>query len=228
MTTTVIDTLRYADRLKQAGVEPGQAEGMSRALNDELTEGLVTRKDLDDAVTGLNGDLNDAVTGLQGDLNDAVAGLQGDLNDAFTGLQGELNDAFTGLKGDLDHAVTGLKRDLDEAVTELKGDIDGLGNRIDVLETRFDVLETRFDSKFDAVDARFEAMDAKFDAKFDVLRSQNKYVFLVLALIAGLGLYNATAPHFPGKTVQADRTTLAAPTAQTTGNPTNAASNPGS
>ena len=177
MTATVIDTLRYADRLKQAGVDPGQAEGMSRALNDELTEGLATRKDLDDAVTGL--------------------------------------------KGDLDAAVTGLKGDLDDAVTDLKGDIDGLGNRIDV-------LETKFDSKFDAVDVKFEAMDAKFDAKFDGLRSQIKYVFLVLALIAGLGLYNATAPHFLGKNVQADRSSPAVPTAQTTADPTNAATTPGS
>ena len=202
MTATVIDTLRYADRLKQAGVEPGQAEGMSRALNDELTEGLVTRKDLNDAVTGLKGDLNDAVTGLKGDLNDAVTGLKGDLNDA---------------------------------VKELRGDIDGLGNRIDVLETKFDAkfdgVDAKFDgvdAKFDAVDARFEAMDAKFDAKFDALRSQNKHVFLVLALIAGLGLYNATAPHFLGKNVQADRSSLAVPTAQTTADPTSAATTPGS
>ncbi|MDE0420298.1 MAG: hypothetical protein OXK76_05325 [Gammaproteobacteria bacterium] len=224
MTATVIDTLRYADRLKQAGVEPGQAEGMSRALNDELTEGLVTRRDLNDAVTGLKGDLNDAVTGLKGDLNDAVTGLKGDLNDAVTGLKGDLNDAVTGLKGDLN-----------DAVTELRGDIDGLGNRIDVLETKFDAkfdgVDGKFDgvdAKFDAVDARFEAMDAKFDAKFDALRSQNKYVFLVLALIAGLGLYNATAPHFLGKNVQADRSSLAVPTAQTTADPTSAATTPGS
>ncbi|MDE0178124.1 MAG: hypothetical protein OXP36_05965 [Gammaproteobacteria bacterium] len=169
MTAAVIDTLRYADRLKRAGVEPGQAEGMSRALNDELTEGLVTRKDLDDAVTGLKGDLNDAVK-------------------------------------------------------ELRGDIDGLGNRIEVLETKFDSKFDGVDAKFDAVDARFEAMDAKFDA----LRSQNKHVFLVLALIAGLGLYNAAAPHLLGKNVHADRSSLAAPTAQTTADPTKAASTPGS
>ena len=191
MTATVIDTLRYADRLKQAGVAPGQAEGMSRALNDELTEGLVTRKDLDDAVAGLKGDLGDAVAGLKGDLGDAVAGLKSDLNDA---------------------------------VVELKGDIDGLGNRIDM-------LETKFDSKFDAVDAKFDGMGARFEAmdvKFDALRSQSKYVFLVLALIAGLGLYNATAPHFLGKSVPADGSSLVAPTALTKGNPANAASTAGS
>ena len=198
MTATVIDTLRDADRLKQAGVAPGQAEGMSRALNDELTEGLVTRKDLDDAVAGLKGDLDDAVAGLKGDLGDAVAGLKGDLNDA---------------------------------VVDLKGDIDGLGNRIDVLETKFDSKFDGVDARFEAMDVKFEAMDVKFEAmdvKFDALSSQSKYVFLVLALIAGLGLYNATAPHFLGKSVPADGSSLVAPTALTKGNPANAASTPGS
>ena len=148
MTATVIDTLRYADRLKQAGVESGQAEAMSRALNDELTEGLVTRKDLDDAVS------------------------------------------------------------------ELKGDIGGLGNRIDALETKFDALDT----KFDAIDTKFGAMDTKFaavDTKIDALRGQNRYVFLVLALIAGLGLYNATVPHFLDRGTRRDESNVAQPVAQT-------------
>lgn len=53
MKATVIDTLRFANRLKEAGVEPRQAEAMSRAINDELTEGVVTKRDLDAAVAEL-------------------------------------------------------------------------------------------------------------------------------------------------------------------------------
>lgn len=168
MSATVIDTLRYADRLKQAGVESGQAEAMSRALNDELTEGLVTRKDLDDAVS------------------------------------------------------------------ELKGDIGDLGSRIDALETKFDALETKVDTKFDAIDTKFDAIDTKFgamdtkfgavDTKIDALRGQIRYVFLVLALIAGLGLYNATAPHFLDRGARPDESNVAQPVAQT---PTRAATNHG-
>ncbi len=45
MNATVIDTLRYANSLKAAGVEPRQAEAMSRAINDELTEGVATKRD---------------------------------------------------------------------------------------------------------------------------------------------------------------------------------------
>ena len=50
MSATVIDTLKFADRLKAAGFEPPQAEGMARALGDELAERMITRRDLDEAL----------------------------------------------------------------------------------------------------------------------------------------------------------------------------------
>lgn len=139
MKATVIDTLRYANRLKEAGVETGQAEAMSRALNDELTEGLVT------------------------------------------------------------------KTDLANAVSELGGRIDALDAKFEIRFTDVDRRFAAMDGKFAIVNGNFARLDGKFeavDAKIDALRSQNRYVFLVLALIAGLGLYNATAPHFLGKTGQ--------------------------
>ena len=45
----VIDTLRYADNLKQAGVDDAHADGMSRALNVELSERMLTKEDLREA-----------------------------------------------------------------------------------------------------------------------------------------------------------------------------------
>ena len=97
MDATVIDTLRFATRLKAAGVQDDQAEAMSRALNDELAGGVAS------------------------------------------------------------------KDDLARAVTELKAEI------------------------------------AKVDGKVGALETQGRYVFLVLALITALGLYNAVAPHVSGK-----------------------------
>ena len=106
MEVSVIDTLRYADRLKAAGVETRQAEAMSRALNDELAGGVAT------------------------------------------------------------------KQDLDRAVDELRGEI------------------AKVDAKVDALSGSFE--------------TQGRYVFLVLALIAALGLYNAVSPHVATMPPQTD------------------------
>lgn len=46
MATTAIDTLRFARKLKQAGVPDEQAEAMASALGEELTEHPATKADL--------------------------------------------------------------------------------------------------------------------------------------------------------------------------------------
>ncbi|MCY4012478.1 MAG: hypothetical protein OXG82_07175 [Gammaproteobacteria bacterium] len=59
MQATVIDTLRYANRLKDAGVDGRQAEAMALAINDELVSGLATKDDLNNAVGELRGELGE-------------------------------------------------------------------------------------------------------------------------------------------------------------------------
>ena len=46
MATTAIDTLRFARKLKAAGLPDDQAEAMATALGEELTEHLATKADL--------------------------------------------------------------------------------------------------------------------------------------------------------------------------------------
>ena len=57
MSTTAINTLRYARRLKSAGVPDQQAEEMADALGNELVEQLATKDDLEKAVTKIEGPL---------------------------------------------------------------------------------------------------------------------------------------------------------------------------
>ena len=58
MNATMMDTLRLAHRLGEAGFETPQAEGMARALGDELMERMVTKSDLDDAVQPIHARLD--------------------------------------------------------------------------------------------------------------------------------------------------------------------------
>ena len=90
--------------------------------------------------------------------------------------------------------MTKWERDLDHAVVELKGEI------------------ARVDGKIDAVD---DKLSAKLDALNSKFEAQGRYVFLVLALIAALGLYNAAAPHLGQPEPRASSggtTSIAAPT----------------
>ena len=158
MNATVIDTLRFSNRLKEAGVEARQAEAMSRAFNDELSEGVATKRDLDNAVTE---------------------------------LKGEIATKFAKVDGRLDAMDA-----------KFEGKFLAVDARFDVVDSKFDAMDSKFDvmdSKFDAMDAKFDAMDAKFEALTGKFGTQSRYVFLVLALVVTLGLYNAAAPHFLGK-----------------------------
>ena len=46
MATSIFDTLRYARRLKEAGVAPEQAEAMADALAEEFVPSLAMKSDL--------------------------------------------------------------------------------------------------------------------------------------------------------------------------------------
>ena len=46
MATTAIDTLRYARKLKDAGVPPEQAEAMADAIGSKLVDQLATKADI--------------------------------------------------------------------------------------------------------------------------------------------------------------------------------------
>ena len=162
MNPTVIDTLRYADRLKAAGVEPAQAEAMSRALNAELTEELVTKTDLDASTAALRTDLDASTAALRTDLDAATGALRTDLDAATGALRTELRE---------------LERKVDEGFAATDG-------------------------KFAAMRAELAVMDAKFDGLSSQFATQGRYVFLVLAVIASLGLYNAVAPLVVGKASQ--------------------------
>lgn len=147
MDATVIDTLRYANRLREAGVEAGQAEAMARAINDELSVGVATRDD---------------VGAVERNLGHAVAEL----------------------RSDMEHGLTELRGDLDRTKAELRAEVAEVVRTIDVFKAE--------------VTAKLDAQNGKFEA-------QGRYLFLTLAVIAALGLYNAAAPHFTGNTAAAVR-----------------------
>ncbi|MYD99053.1 MAG: hypothetical protein F4X98_16910 [Gammaproteobacteria bacterium] len=155
MQTTVIDTLRYANSLKEAGVEPSQAEAMSRAINDELTEGVATKRDLDDAVVELKGEI------------------------------AKLDSRFDAM----------------EARSDAK--FEGIDAKFGAIDAKFGGIDRKFEGMIQAMESKFlgelRTLDAKFEASIEALNSKigavGRYVFLVLALVVGLGLYNAATPH---------------------------------
>jgi hypothetical protein len=63
------DTLRYARRLREAGVPEAQAESQAEALNEFLGSGAATKADLDLVRTELGAELRQTRTGLEARIN---------------------------------------------------------------------------------------------------------------------------------------------------------------
>ena len=112
MSQTLINTLRFADRLKEAGFAGAQAEALARVLGDELTEQLPSKADFQT----LRADFKILETKFDG-LEARFDGLEG----RFDGLEGRLD----GLEGRLD----GLERKFDALQADFK-----------TLEAKFDGL----------------------------------------------------------------------------------------
>ncbi|MXY54884.1 MAG: hypothetical protein F4Y41_00580 [Gammaproteobacteria bacterium] len=165
----MIDTLRFANRLKEAGVDPRQAEAMSSAFNDEISEGVATKRDLDNAVTE----------------------LKGEMAERFANVDARL--------GSMDAKFEAKFVAVDARFEAMDAKFDAMFEFLDALVESFDSLFESMDTKFEAMDTKFEAMDTKFESLAGRFGTQGRYTFLVLALIAALGLYNAAAPHFMGK-----------------------------
>ena len=83
MMQTLINTLRFADRLKEAGFAAVQAEALARTLGDELTEQLPSKADFQD----LRADFKT----LRAEFNALDAGLTGRMDALESGLTGRMD-----------------------------------------------------------------------------------------------------------------------------------------
>lgn len=85
MTQTLIDTLRFADRLKDAGFAGEQAEALARALGDELTEQLPSKADFRELKTEFE-KLEKKFEGLERKFEGLEEKFEG-LKEKFEGLE---------------------------------------------------------------------------------------------------------------------------------------------
>ena len=186
MNATVIDTLKFADRLKKSGFEPQQAEGLARAFGDELAERMVTKRDLDDAVRAINTTLMAMDAKFESKF-DA-------LEPRFDAQHGEFFGKFDALEPRFD----AIDVKLEFLHREFSGKFDALEPRFDAIDVKLESQHREFSGKFDALEPRFDAIDVKleslhreFSGKFNL---QFGTMALGFTLIIGLIGYSLFSP----------------------------------
>ena len=75
MTAITFDTLKFAKRLREAGVPDSQAEAIAEAFREASSEELVTREYLDTRLLVTKSELETRIEAAKGDLIKWVAGL---------------------------------------------------------------------------------------------------------------------------------------------------------
>ena len=129
MTQPVIDTLRLADRLKESGFEDRQAEGLARALGNEITEHLVTKADLDAAIEIVRGDYRA-------------------LDEKFCGKFDSVDSRFDSVDSRFDS--------VDAKFESVDVRFESVDSKFESVDSRFDALDAKFEAKFNALSTQIK------------------------------------------------------------------------
>ena len=108
MNATVIDTLRLADRLKEAGFESPRAEGLARALGEQLDGRVMTRNDREAFAVRLDG------------LEAKVEARFESVDAKFHSLEAKFDARIDGLEAKVDAQYESLNMKIDSLTGKFK------------------------------------------------------------------------------------------------------------
>ena len=123
MAAIAFDTLKYAKRLKDAGVPDKQAEAEVEALAEALEvnlKDLPTKDDLTRETGLLRRDLKELETSLKRDMKELESSLKRDIKELEGSQKRDIKELEGSQKRDLKELETSLKHDLTESESRLK------------------------------------------------------------------------------------------------------------
>lgn len=176
MNSAVIDTLKFADRLKNAGFPPPQAEGLARALGDEMGERMVVKRDLDDAVQAMKRDIDDAVQAMKRDIDDAVQTV----NATIEALDAKFEARF-------------------EAVDQK---FEAVSQKFEAMDQKFEAKFLALEPRFDAIAGKLESQHREFSTKFNVLFGTMALGFTLVIGLIGYSLFSPRPAATPSPSVE--------------------------
>ena len=134
MIAPLFDTLKYVERLQDAGVPERQAKAEAEVLRDALSESLVTvlagKEDIRIAKDELQGEIRAFREDLQGqirvvkeELQDEIRTVREDLQGQIRALKEELQGEIRTVREDLQGQIGALKEELHGEIRAIKEDI---------------------------------------------------------------------------------------------------------
>ncbi|MCF2133893.1 MULTISPECIES: DUF1640 domain-containing protein [Burkholderiaceae] len=103
MAAIAFDTLKFANRLKTAGVPPAQAEAEAEVFADIFEanfDALATKADLRELEMRLDAKVDKGFAEVRGEIDKRFAEFRGELDKRFAEVRGELDKRFAEAKGE--------------------------------------------------------------------------------------------------------------------------------
>ena len=158
-----IDTLRYARRLADTGMNRETANTMAHALNEELEDRLLTKTDLAQALAPIHTKLTE-------------------IDQRFDAADAKIDSKAEAL----DAKIEALDANVDVKFGALDAKVDVKFGALDAkFDAQFGALDAKFDAQFGALDAK---VDARFDSLFKYMVFGFSTMFLALSSAIALGV----------------------------------------
>ncbi len=123
MNAVAFDTLAYAKRLRDAGIDAQHAEAQAEALSLAIGDSLATSDELKAVETTITSELKSTEAHLRSELKVAETAVRTELKVVETALRTELKDAETALRTELKATEASLRAEIEKLGLELRKDI---------------------------------------------------------------------------------------------------------
>ena len=126
MTTVTFDTLKFVNRLEQAGLTRAQASEFAEAQKEVFEESLAgtfaTKSDYAD----LGGKTDKLAAELCAEMKGLAAELRAEMKDLATELRAEMKDLATELRAEMKDLAAELRAEMKDLAAELRGEMAAL------------------------------------------------------------------------------------------------------
>jgi hypothetical protein len=113
----IFDTLHYARRLQDVGVPREHAETHAAVLADMITDGLATKKDLDQGLLAVRTDMDQKFATFRADMDQKFATFRADIDQRFAAVDLK----FAAVRADIQALDAKIDRVQDRLTVRLGG-----------------------------------------------------------------------------------------------------------
>ena len=142
MPAAMLDTLRCAQSLKEAGFTQQQADGTARVLSDALAgvateEDLATtKKDLEESIADLRTEVHHGFAGQKAEMNGAISALKADMNMRFPTQRTGVATGFAAQRAETARAFAEHRTEF----TQLQAKLDAVGLKLKLVQALLGLL----------------------------------------------------------------------------------------